>query len=59
VLLQGPSYNEYTIAAAELEQGLPFLSMQIVRQRAFDELVDDYFATDRDGVSKGVVEVIL
>ena len=59
VLLQGPDYNEMSIAAAELEQGLPFLSLQIVRQEAFDDLVHDFFATDRSGVPKGVVEVLL
>src|SRR5207249_3519198 len=59
VLLQGPGYNEQSIAAAELEQGLPFLSLQIVREQAFDHLVNRYFATNRSGVGKGVVEVML
>jgi hypothetical protein len=59
VLLQGPAYNELSVAAAELEQGLPFLSLQIVRQTAFDYLVNSYFASDRSGLVKGVVEIIL
>jgi hypothetical protein len=58
VLLIGPAYNESSESAAELERGLPFLSLQIVRQQAFNELVD-FFATDRSGASKGVVEIIL
>src|SRR5207247_4513970 len=39
VLLQGPTYNDQLPAALELEQGLPFLSLQLVRQTAFDFLV--------------------
>jgi len=59
VLLQGRGYDELSIAAAELEQGLPFLSLQIVRQEAFDHLVDAFFATDRYGAPKGIVEIPL
>lgn len=59
VLLQGATYNEQSAAALELDQGLPFLSLQIVRQNAFDYLVQTFFATDRNGVRKGVVEVEL
>ena len=59
VLLQGPAYNETSLAAAELEQGLPFLSLQIVRQAAFDYLVGSFFGTDRVGTAKGVVEIVL
>src|ERR1044071_5108561 len=36
ILLQGPAYNEYTTTAARLEEGLPFLSVQIVRLCIFD-----------------------
>jgi hypothetical protein len=59
VLLQGPDYNDWSIMAMELERGLPFLSLQIVRQEAFDYLVECFFGTDRAGAAKGVVEVIL
>ena len=56
-LLMGPAYNEQSEAAAELEGGLPFLSLQIVREGRFAELLD-FFATNRGGVGKGVVEII-
>ena len=59
VLLQGPGYNPTSPAALELEQGLPFLSLQIVRQPAFDYLAVTFFGTDRAGTAKGVVEVML
>jgi len=58
VLLLGPAYNEYSEAAANLERGLPFLSLQIVRQVRFDELVH-FFGTDRGRHGKGIVEIIL
>lgn len=59
ILLQGPGYNPAWPAALELEQGLPFLSLQIVRQPAFDYLAVTFFGTDRAGAAKGVVEVAL
>jgi hypothetical protein len=58
VLLIGPDYNELSEAAAELDRGLPFLSLQIVRQLRFDDLLR-FFASDRDGFGKGLVEIIL
>jgi hypothetical protein len=58
VLLQGDGYNELSIAAAELERGLPFLSIQVVREEAFGFLAERFFATDRAGRAKGVVEII-
>src|SRR5882762_858722 len=58
VLLIGPAYNEASEGAADLERGLPFISLQIVRETAFDELLD-FFGTDRSCANKGVVEIIL
>jgi len=58
VLLMGPDYNELSESAAELERGLPFLSLQIVRQPQFDDVLR-FFATDRDRFGKGLVEIIL
>ena len=43
----------------ELQSGLPFIHMQLVRQRRFDLLVDVIFATDIRGNPKGVIEVEL
>ena len=58
-LLAGDGYNPQSMAAAALDKGLPFLSLQIVREAAFDQLARTFFATDRLGRSKGVVEVVL
>ena len=57
VLLPGPAYNDASAACEELNVGLPFLSIQILRQPAFDALAETFFGTDRDGVGKGVVEI--
>lgn len=59
VLLQATSYNEASPAAIELEQGLPFLSLQTVGPEAFDYLVNVFFASDRNGVPRGLVEIVL
>jgi hypothetical protein len=43
----------------QLLSGLPFIHMQVVRQRAFELLVTAIFATDIHGNPKGLVEVEL
>ncbi len=43
----------------ELRSGLPFIHMQLVRQRRFDLLVNEIFATDVRGNPKGLIEVEL
>jgi hypothetical protein len=58
-LLIGSAYDEASPAAVELNVGLPFLSIQILRQPAFDALTLMFFGTDRNGVGKGVVEILL
>jgi hypothetical protein len=45
-------------AEAELVAGLPFLDLSLVNQADFDLLVGEFFATDRQSVGKGMVEVI-
>jgi len=59
VLLVPEGPGGETVAAEQLEQGLPFLDLAIVGQPDFEELVDVTFASDRHGVPKGVIEVIL
>lgn len=44
--------------AEKLTDGLPFLQIELVNQRDFDWLTQDFYATDRFGIGKGVVEVI-
>lgn len=46
-------------AMKELRGGLPFLDLKIVGQEDFDEFVNITFGTDRAGVPKGMIEVIL
>ena len=59
VLLIGRGYPKDELAAKELADGLPFLQIAILRRKGFQRLVDEFFATDRSGQPKGVVEVIL
>ena len=59
VLLVGADYPSDRAAAEELEAGLPFIDMMRVRAEQFDLLVDKIFATDRDNVAKGMIEVLL
>lgn len=46
-------------AGEELLSGLPFLEINLVGQSDFDVLVETFFATDRNSIRKGMVEVIL
>jgi hypothetical protein len=46
-------------AIDELRDGLPFLDMKLVGQEDFDEFVNVTFGTDRAGIPKGMIEVIL
>ena len=46
-------------AEAELNNGLPFLEIKLVREKAFDEYVAITFGTDRLGIPKGMIEIIL
>src|SRR5262249_5000222 len=59
VLLLESDYPRDQVAAAELQQGLPFINALMVNQEAFDFYVRVYFATDRRGVFKGMIEVEL
>lgn len=59
VLLVETGYPRETAADSELKKGLPFVTMEFVKQRIFDYYVDEVFGTDRGGVPKGIIEVIL
>ncbi len=47
------------LAEHELLKGLPFLGIALVGPEDFDELVKVTFASDRHGVTKGMIEVVL
>jgi hypothetical protein len=59
VLLTGQGYPRDRLADREILAGLPFLEIAVVKQDAFDFLVDTMYATNRQQIPKGVVEVIL
>jgi hypothetical protein len=59
VLLQGPAYQTDSPAASELREGLPFLEIKIVTLGDYNFFADTVFATDRDIIPKGMVEVIV
>jgi hypothetical protein len=59
VLLVTAGFPVDESAARELLGGLPFISMELVDQEAFDHFTQKTFATDRDLVPKGMIEVIL
>jgi len=59
VLLVAPDFPQDQEAERELLAGFPFLHIQLVRQSEFDLLVRDFFATDKRGRDKGMIEVIL
>ena len=43
----------------ELCEGLPYLQLSLVTQLGFNRLVARFYATDRQSVPKGMIEVIL
>jgi hypothetical protein len=46
-------------AEEELDAGLPFLTISLVGREDFDELVNVTYASDRDCIQKGMIEVVL
>jgi len=58
VLLVGPGFPKDADAADELLIGLPFLDIEVVEQPDFKLLVERSFATDRNEIAKGLIEVI-
>jgi hypothetical protein len=58
VLLIGPGFPQDENAEEELLSGLPFVNMELVDQQAFEQFTQKTFATDRDLVPKGMIEVV-
>ena len=58
VLLIGPDFPRDPEAERELTSGLPFLQIDLVREDGFRDLVERVYATDRDQVPKGMIEVV-
>ncbi len=59
VLLRGPLFPVSESADAELWAGLPFIQIVLVGQNEFELYVEKIYATDRHGIAKGMIEVIL
>jgi hypothetical protein len=47
------------VAASDLIEGLPFVDSHMVEAKEFAMMVEVIYASDRDSVPKGVIEVIL
>jgi hypothetical protein len=58
VLLVGSDFPRDAAAEAELLAGLPFINLELVDAEGFQQLTERTFATDRNLVPKGMVEVI-
>jgi hypothetical protein len=46
-------------AAANLSEGLAFIDLQMTEAKEFAIMVEQLYASDRDAVPKGVIEVVL
>ena len=57
VLLIGPDFPRNAAAETELLAGLPFINLELVDQEAFQHFTERTFATDRNSVVKGMLEV--
>jgi hypothetical protein len=57
VLLIGPDFPRDAAAEAELLAGLPFINLELVDPEGFQQFTVRTFATDRNLVPKGMVEV--
>jgi hypothetical protein len=57
VLLIGDNFQMEGDAEQRLLAVFPFLNVQLVEDEEFSDMVD-FFATDRRGIEKGIVEVI-
>lgn len=59
VLLIVPRLPRDPNAEDELLEGVPYVSMELVDQDAFDQFTQRTFATDRNLIPKGMIEVLL
>jgi hypothetical protein len=57
VLLIGADFPRDAVAEAELLAGLPFMNLELVDLEGFKQLTERTFATDRNMVPKGMIEV--
>jgi hypothetical protein len=58
VLLIGADFPHDAAAETDLLAGLPFINMELVDPVAFQQFTERTFATDRNLVPKGMVEIV-
>lgn len=58
VLLVVLGFPRDEAAEKDLLSGLPFINMELVDQEGFEQFTEKTFATDRDLVPKGMIEVM-
>ena len=58
VMLIGSDFPHDATAEADLLAGLPFINLELVDADGFRQLTERTFATDRDLIPKGMVEVV-
>ncbi|MFI5454825.1 MAG: DUF6932 family protein [Isosphaerales bacterium] len=58
-LLLSADFPLDSAAAADLSEGLPFIDLHMTEAKEFAIMVEQLYASDRDAVPKGVIEVIL
>jgi hypothetical protein len=58
VMLIGADFPHDRAAEAELLVGLPFINLELVDEEAFRQFTERTFATDRNLVPKGMIEVV-
>ena len=59
VLWLDPSIAKEESAMDELEQGLTFIQVYVVEMEGYNHFITEFFATDRNNVPKGMLEVAL
>ncbi len=58
VMLIDDDYPREMAANEELLEGLPFLTIELAYSKQFAEFTREFFGTDREGVPKGLIEVM-
>ena len=58
VLLIGSDFPKDAAAESELIAGLPFINLELVDEPGFRQFTKRTFATDRNMVVKGMIEVV-
>jgi hypothetical protein len=58
VLLIGSNFPEDVLVESELLAGLPFINLELVDSEAFQQFTERTFASDRNLIPKGMVEVV-